>query len=191
MTVDAQGTITAHFIAHWGVPDDIRPQAIRGGRSFAILEFAPRGSRQTWRYATNGMSSDLQHHPDQHMKVRTELFACTTEKAVWIDDLLCGLAAYPYDYTTYLAEGDTIEVGQALDRDESCFTGVLLAPPGPRDPPSIGVIDGFDYNVLVHQVVGLLPPEVHYAERHTGKRLWEQLLQFGDPVLDRARKAIK
>jgi len=189
MTSEAQGIITAHFIAHWGVPSDIRPREVRGAKPFAILEFGPRGARRTWRYATNGMSNCLQQHPDSRMKVRTELLACTTEKVGWIDDLLGGIAAYPNDYSTYLAEGDTIEVGQPLDQDVSCFTGVLLAPPGPLDSSTLGMIGDLEENILVHQVVGLLRPELDYVREHSGKRLWEQLVKFGEPVLDRPRES--
>jgi hypothetical protein len=134
------------------------------------------------------MSNYLQRHPDPRMKVRTELFACTTEKMSWIDDLLGAIAAYPNDYSTYLAEGDTIEVGQPLDRDSSSYTGVLLAPPGPLDQSTLGVIGDLGEDVLVHQVVGLLGPELDYVREHSGKRFWEQLVKLGEPVLDRPRE---
>ena len=57
-----KGVITAHFIFHWGVPKEIRPRKLPGIGELAILEFAPKGVRLTWRYATNGMSSYIQHH---------------------------------------------------------------------------------------------------------------------------------
>jgi hypothetical protein len=187
MTTDALEKITAHFISHWGVPNDIRERKIRGAEKFAVLEFAPRGTRTTWRYATNGMSSYVQNHSNPEVKVRTEMIACTSQPVPWIGDLLGAIASYPTDYTTSLAEGDTIAVGQAIDRSQSPYTGVLFAPPGPIDPASLGVIGGLEENVLVHQLVGLLPAEVDYAEKHTGKTLWKRLVKFGEPLLDRIR----
>lgn len=183
-----RGKITAHFMAHWGVPTEIRPYEIGSLRaSLAILQFAPRGARQTWRYATNGMSSYLQHSPDFEARVRTELFACTLKKEDWIDDLLKAIASYPADYSTYLSQGDTIEVGQPIDRRKSCFTGILISPPGPIDPSSLGVIDGLENDVLVHQVVGLTPAEICYTQKYGGAKLWESIAQNGDPILDQSR----
>ncbi len=187
--VDERGITTGHFIRHWGVPADIRPRKVRGIESFAVLEFAPKAPRNTWRYATNGMSSYVQSHPDQHVRVRTEVYACTSQRVTWVDDLLAAIATYPMDYATYLAEGDTISVGQPIDRDRSIYTGVLLAPPGPFDPATLGLVGGLSDNVLVHQVVGLLEDEVRYAEQHGGKVLWQCLVNNGEALLDQARRA--
>src|SRR6516164_7144929 len=107
-----QQIITGHFIAHWGAPIEIRPRKVQGIESFAILEFGPRDSRTTWLYATNGMSSYTQAYPDERMKIRTELYACCKQRVTWVDDLLAAIATYPRDCTTFLAEADTIEVGQ-------------------------------------------------------------------------------
>lgn len=187
---ESQGVVTTHFISHWGVPNEIRPRELRNEKAFAVLEFAPHGARRTWRYATNGMSSYRQQHPSLRHGVRTELFACTAKRITWIDDLLGAIANYPHDCSTYLAEGDTIEVGQPLDRGTSCFTGVLLASPGPLDPSTLGVVGGLAEDVLVHQVVGLLESELVYVREHSGKQMWGQLVKFGEPVLDRPREDI-
>jgi hypothetical protein len=178
------GIITGHFISHWGVPKAIRPRALQGISEFAILEFAPRGTRETWRYATNGMSSYAQDHPDKLLRIRTELYVCTKQQATWADDLLAAMATYPLDYTTYLGEGDTINVGQPLDRRSSAFTAVLLAGPGLVDPGTLGLVGGMSDNVLVHQVVGVFPAEAEYAEKHSGSSLWERLAKNGDLLLD-------
>ncbi len=185
-----KGIITGHFVAHWGVPKEIRPQKARGIHEFAVLEFAPRGKRDTWRYATNGMSSYVQAHPDEDVRVRTEIYAGTRDRAIWVDALFAAIAAYPQDYNTYLAEGDTIDVGQAIDQAQSCYAGVLCAAPGPIDPPTIGLVGGLAQNVLVHQVVGLLPVEIQYAARHGGKVLWEHLVNMGKTLLDVKRKPV-
>jgi len=181
--------VTAHFIHHWGVPTDIRPQSVRG-QQIAILEFGPKGKRKTWRYATTGMSRDPQAHPDPAVKVRTEIYVCTKEKAAWVDDLLTGIACYPHDYSTYFAEGDTLGVGQPLDRASSPFTGILLAPPNPVDPETLGLVAGIADNVLVHRVVGILPDEIEFAEQHGGKALVERLANAGDLPLDIKRKSV-
>jgi hypothetical protein len=183
---DEKGIITGHFMSHWGVPKEIRPRKLPGIGKFAILEFTPMGQRATWRYATNGMSSYTQH-PDGFVKVRTEVYGCTKEKATWVDDLLAAIATYPLDFTTYFAEGDTINVGKPIDRDGSCFTAILLARPGLFDPATLGLVAGISDNVLVHQVIGILPTEVEFAEQHGGKSLWEKLAKNGDLVLDESR----
>jgi hypothetical protein len=136
------------------------------------------------------MSSYSQTHPDPHVKVRTELYACTAEKVDWVDDLLAAIARYPLDYVTYLAEGDTITVGQPIGRKRYCYTGVLLAPPGPFDAATVGLVGGLSENVLVHQVVGLLANEVQYAEQYGGNTLWEHLGKKNEPVLDAERASV-
>src|SRR5580704_9632420 len=168
-----KGIVTGHFISHWGVPTEIRPRKLPGIGECAILEFAPRGTRATWRYATNGMSSYAHNHPDGIVMVRTELYGSTKEKAAWVDDLLAAIATYPLDFKTYLAEGDTINVRQPIDRHSSRFTAILLAAPGRSDPETVGLVDRMPEKVLVHQVVGILPSEADFAEQHGGKPLWE------------------
>lgn len=190
MTAYEKGKITGHFIAHWGVPKEIRPLDIGKIREFAILEFEPREPRRTWRYATNGMSSYLQPHPEKLVKVRTELYACTKERTRWIDELLAAMAVYPQDYATYFAEGDTINVGQPIDQMHSRYQAILLAPPGPVDPPTLGLVSGVSENILVHQIIGLLPSEIAFAEEYSGKELWERLLKKGEPALDEIRSPI-
>jgi hypothetical protein len=178
-----KGIITGHFILHWGVPNEIRPMKARGIEEFAILEFAPRGTRKTWRYATNGMSSYYQFHPDQSVRVRTEIYACTSEKAIWVDELLAAIASYPKDYNTYIAQGDTIDVESPIDRNYSFYTGILIAPPGPADTPTVGLIGGLSNNVLVQQVVGLFPNEVQFAKSHGGNLLFQQLSKNKEELL--------
>lgn len=95
--------MTAHWITHLGVPMEIHPRAMHGfDRAFAILEFAPRGSRTSWRYATNGMSSRIQACPQPGVRVRTEVYAATAQRAPWMCDLLTALAAYPWDQQTWV-----------------------------------------------------------------------------------------
>jgi Suppressor of fused protein (SUFU) len=187
---DIRGIVTAHFLTHWGVPKEIHPRTVKGIGSFAVLEFGPRGKRKTWRYATNGMSSYLQPNPDQNLRIRTELYACTEKKTMWVEDFLAAIATYPNDYATYLAEGDTIDVGQAIDRNCSPYSGILLAPPGPFDPATIGLVGGVSQNILVHQVVGLLEKEIQYAQKHGGKAIWEQVVHKGEPLIDLGRPAV-
>jgi hypothetical protein len=130
------------------------------------------------------MSSLVQTHPYPLVKLRTELYACTNEQLAWVDALLAALVTYPQDYTTYLAEGDTITVGQPIDQNRSCYTALLLAPPGPVDPPTLGLVGGLPDTILVHQLVGLRDPEIRYAQEHGGALLWQHLLLRGEPVLD-------
>ena len=186
MAIDKR-KITGHYIVHWGVPTDICPIKARGIEEFAILKFSPGGSRTTWKYATNGMSSYIQTPPDQPVKVRTELYASTREKAEWVGDLLVAFASYPQDYATYFAEGDTINVGQPVDRDSSCYTAILLRAP---DPPSIGLVAGLSENVLVHRVVGIFLDEVQFAQEQSGKLLWQKLAQKGEFLLDEKRTSV-
>jgi hypothetical protein len=189
IVTDDKSVITGHFIAHWGVPDDIRPRALPGVGEFAILQFPPRGTRRTWRYATNGMSTYLQADPEVGIKVRTELYASSKERVRWVDELLAALAVYPKDQSTYFAEGDTIDVGQPIDRASSDYTAVLLAPPGPLDPSTVGIVGGARENILVHQVIGLLPGEAETVTSEGSKIFWERLAAGGEVVLDQRRRS--
>lgn len=183
-----KGLVTGHYITHWGVPSKISPLSARGIEAFAVLEFAPKWPRKTWRYATNGMSSYLQCYTDEHVNVRTELCASSKDRADWIQDLLMAMASYPIDYDTYFAEGDTIDVGQSIDRKSSCFTGILIAQP---EPSTLGLVSGIAENVLVHQLVGLLPSEVRFAEEHgDGMVLWQKLINESDHLLDVKRLSV-
>lgn len=190
MTKSNRGIVTSHFIAFFGVPTEIRPRAVRGIGEVAILEFAPAGNRKTWRYATNGMSAYLQRHPDPRVHVRTEVYATTCHRQGWVDDLLLAVAAYPYDCDTYLAEGDSVNVGQPIDRRVSPYTGILLIPPGPHDASNLGLVGGVVENILVHQVVGLLPSEVELAAQGNGKRLSDAIRAADELSLDAHRAKI-
>jgi hypothetical protein len=103
--------------------------------------------------------------------------------------LLTGIACYPHDYSTCFAEGDTLNVGQPIDRASSPFTGILLAPPNPIDPETLGLVAGIAENVLVHRVIGILPSEIEFAEQNSGKVLFERLVKTGDLLLDVKRTA--
>jgi hypothetical protein len=180
-----KGTITGHFIAHWGVPSNIFPFSARGIEAFAVLEFAPKGLRRSWRYATNGMSSYRQFCPDEHIIVRTEIYASTNDRADWVHDLLIAMASYPIDCQTYFAEGDTVNVGQSIDQKSSCYTGIMIAPP---QPPTLGLVSSLQEKVLVHQLIGLLPSEVQFSEEHCGGKIfWQKLISDNEHLLDVAR----
>jgi hypothetical protein len=185
-----KGIITGHFMSHWGVPKEIRPLRLAKISEFAILEFAPRGERKTWRYATNGMSNYAQCHPDRAVKIRSEVYGCTNEAVTWVNDLLAAISSYPLDFQTYFGEGDTINVGQPIDRNRSCFTAILLAPPGLCDSPSVGLVGEITDPILVHQVIGILPSEVSFAEQFGGRSLWERLAIIGSCALDADRPPI-
>lgn len=168
---DANRLMTAHWITHLGVPKEIHPRALNGfDGAFVILEFAPRGSRSSWRYATNGMSTRVQACPQPGVRVRTELYAATVQRALWVCDLLTALAAYPWDQQTWFAEGDTIELEDSPKSRNCPFAGIMLARPGTLDPPEIGLA-GDSEPILVHQLAGLLPAELEQAKRGNGARL--------------------
>ncbi|HEX5243152.1 MAG TPA: suppressor of fused domain protein [Tepidisphaeraceae bacterium] len=161
---DANRLMTTHWIAHLGVPREIHPRALNGfDGAFAILEFAPRGSRASWRYATNGMSSRVQACPQPGVRVRTELYGATIQRAPWMCDLLTALAAYPWDQQTWLAEGDTIELRESPTSRNCPFAGIMLAWPGAIDPPEIGLA-GDSEPILIHQLAGLLSAELEQAK---------------------------
>jgi len=130
------------------------------------------------------MSNYVQGYPDQLLQVRTELFGCTKERAIWVDDLLAAIATYPLDFSTYLAEGDTIDVGRPIDQRSSQLTGVMLVRPGADDPETVGLVGGMSGNVLVQQVVGIFPNEAEFSKEHGGKCLWERLAKNGLLLLD-------
>jgi hypothetical protein len=184
-----QGTITGHFMSHWGVPMAIYPWNARGIPEFAVLEFGPRPPRMTWRYATNGMSSYAQEHPERNVDVRCEVFCCTRNRASWVNDLLAAVAAYPIDYHTSLADGDTIDVGQPIDRSESPYTGILLSAPS-GDAQTLGLVGGLANDILVHQIVGLLPREVDFAAANGGRVLAKRLEAAGELLLDQGRQSV-
>lgn len=180
MTEKDQGSITAHYVVHFGVPLEIRPFRPRGVSIFAIIEFGPAKGRRHWIYATNGMSSYNQLHPESGRQCRTELLAFTKNRVTWVDSLLLGLASYPIDYGTHFSEADTIAIGGPIDQIDSQYCGVLLANPVPE---TVGVVGGIDQIVLVHQVIGLHESEVDFARRQGGGVLWSRLLQSGGTLM--------
>lgn len=162
---DALRAMTTHWITHFGVPMEIHPRALQGfDGPFAILEFAPRGSRTSWRYATNGMSSRIQACPQPGARVRTEVYAAMRDRAPWVSDLLTALAAYPWDQQTWFAEGDTIELQESPTSRNCPFAGIMLVRPGAIDPPEIGLA-GDSEPIPIHQLAGLLPAELQQAKR--------------------------
>lgn len=161
---DANRAMTAHWITYFGVPSEIHSRALNAfDGAFAILEFAPRGSRTSWRYTTNGMSSRIQACPHPGVRVRTEIYAATIRRAPWMCDLLTALAAYPWDQRTWFAEGDTIELQESPTSRKCPFAGIMLATPGALDPPEIGLA-GDSEPILIHQLAGLLPAELQQAK---------------------------
>ena len=185
MSID-KGAITGHFIAHWGVPSEIRPRQVNPFGELAILEFAPKGKRSSWRYATNGMSSKAQA-ANERGGVRVELYTTSLRRAPWIDELLLAVATYPFLNNTYLSEFDTIDVQGPIDQGVSPYTGIMLAPPGPFDSETLGLAGKPGEDVLIHQVVGLLPNELERAVRGGAKDVLKALLIQGEAAIDRVR----
>ncbi len=167
-------TRTGHFILFWNVPREIYRQEHNAEPTIAILEFSPRANRQTWRYATNGMSEYTQAYGVE--RVQTELFVSANEQCAWAIPLLEGLARYPKMHGTYLGEYDTISVGKAIDRKISPFTAILLAPPGAEEDVALGAIRmAVPDLVLVHQVIGVYESECAFAVNHGGDKLYDRL----------------
>jgi Suppressor of fused protein (SUFU) len=121
MPID-KGAITGHFLAHCGVPTNIRPRQVNPFGDFARLEFAPKGTRALWRYATNGMSGRTQL-TDERGTVRTELYTCSQDRIPWVDELLTVIATYSFLNETYLSEFDTIDAQQPIDQGTSPYRG--------------------------------------------------------------------
>jgi hypothetical protein len=167
---------TAHFIAHWGVPKAIHQQVDLSGLPLAILEFSPNRYLTSWRYATNGMSEHLQEGGDR--KVRTELYACSHDEAPWLIQLLDALARYPIQQATFLSEYDTMPLVSGMPGVPPEFGGILLAPPDPHDPVTLGALQVDDsLPVLVHQVVLVTTSELNFAINNDGRALWGRLLK--------------
>jgi len=182
--------VAGHFLVHWGVPKDFhlrRPLA--DGLDLAIMEFPPGGERETYRFATNGVSGIPQDSGDT--SVRTELYACSRGSHPWVIELLDALARYPMRHHTYLSEYDTISVGP-IDRDRSPFAAILLAPPGAEEKDTLGAI-ATDYAeaTLVHQVVGIFEDECELAIEEGGEELWQRLSALGRGLaLDAERQSV-
>lgn len=169
---------TAHYVSHWGVPQDIHIRESIDSFDFAILEFPPRKNRKTWRFATNGMSEVLQI--GESFTTRTELYVCSQYKDEWCIDLLDKLARYPKHFETYFGEFDTLE----FERSDSRFSGIMLAPPEPEDPDECGFISQlFPDQILIYRIVCLFPEELEFAISHGGEALWSRLLALGVPLL--------
>jgi hypothetical protein len=126
---------------------------------------------------------------DERGGVRTEVYACSQDRIPWIDDLLAVIATYPFLNETYLSEFDTIDALQPIDQGTSPYTGVLLAPPNPFDPETLGITGKRGDDVLVHRVVGLLPKELEYAAQGGARDLWRKLVEEGEPAIDRVRSS--
>lgn len=181
---------TGHFIAHWGVPKDIQVRPYVGGIELAVVVFGPKEDRKSWRYATNGMSEFVQES-DQG-RLRTELYACTHKMGDWVVALLHALASYPLQKRTFFADYDTVPVSQPIDRKESPYRGVLLAPTSPEDPENLGEIDGVtEEPIFVHLVVPIYDVECELAIDKGGQELWARLLSSGSSLcLDGQRSSV-
>jgi hypothetical protein len=183
-------TITGHFMQHWGGPDEIYTRPPLAGLDFAVVRFGHGGSGRGFRLATNGMSSILQTLKEQ--RFRTELYASSQGDNTWVVELLDALARYPLEDDVALCEFDTIEIGQPIDRKDSPFVAVLLAPPGPDDSETLGAIgvEG-EAPVVVHQVIGITRRECDFAMREGGEALWSRIRSLGQtPGLDQSRSEI-
>jgi hypothetical protein len=180
--------VTAHYIRHWGVP--LRPHLEEPcSRELAVFEFAPgrqfhsQPPLQTSRFATNGMSACVQSY--QGRLGRTEIYASARSSAPWVLELLVAVANYPQTFETLLEQFDTIPIDGPIDQDRSPFTALLLGPPEPEDPDTLGVIVGVTPEpVLVHRVVGITPSEYKFALNYKhGEELWGRLVSLGQPLL--------
>ncbi len=180
---------TGHFILHWGVPGAIHPQPDLGGQALGVLEFSPNRRLTSWRYATNGMS-ELPQECDGR-KRRTELYAISRAKAPWLIPLLDAMARHPFQEPTYLSECDTLPLVPGMPGVPPQFGGILLAPPDPPDPATLGAFTcGDGATVLVHQVVLITPSEMEFAIASGGETLWKRLVKLDQPLLaDRSRPA--
>ena len=184
------GIITSHYIFHWGVPSDIHPLRLAQIPKFAIFGFSPTSTRQSWRYATNGMSSYVQSERSREIHVKSEIFVRSRNKLNWIYGLLSAVATYPLDYNTSIVENDTIDVGQPIDRDESKLTGLLITAPGPDECESLGVIAHNNENILVHEIIAVYPSELEFAKSHGGAALAKLIVSYGDCLIDGNRPSV-
>jgi hypothetical protein len=175
------GSRAGFFILHWGVPAiHERPQL--GDDPLAVFQFKPRDERATWRYVTNGMSEHEQRSARGTL-ARTELYAATSAESPWAIDLLDALARYPGQHDAAFFELDTIEVGQPIDQKGSPYTSLLLVPPEPEDPGTLGAIDIPGCTVLVHRIVGIYESECDFAIENGSEQLWKRLLESGQSLL--------
>ncbi|MBW3624157.1 MAG: suppressor of fused domain protein [Armatimonadetes bacterium] len=177
--------ITGHFIYHWGVPAQIHVQR----DDLAVLEFAPQGNRKTFRFATNGMSRSIQ--PSGDLCYRTEVYVCANSPAPWMIDLLKSTAEYPEQHRTHFLEGNTIPVKFPLPSTDFPFQALLIAPPEPSDPPTIGAIcdSSSGETIFIHQLIGITQNELAYAMLKGSERLLHRLVSLGEPLLiDKARQ---
>ena len=178
-TVATKGIITAHYITHWGVPSDIRPLTVEGLGDFAIVEFPPRDSRKTWRYATNGMSAYAQARSGTGRELRMELYASTARPTRNLDDVLALVARYPIDHQTRFCEGDTIAAEGAISEGWPNYAGLLIAGP---ESPGLGLIGGPDRGVLLNRIVGIFDDELELAKTRGGHELLVKLQAEDLPI---------
>jgi hypothetical protein len=180
--------VTAHYMRHWGVP--LRPHLEAPcSRDLAVFEFAPgrqadsQPPLQTSRFATNGMSAYVQSY--QGIPRRTEIYVSARSYAPWILELLVAVANYPVTFETLLEQFNTIPIDGPIDQSCSPFTALLLGPPEPEDPDTLGVIpDITPEPLLVHRVVGITQREYEFALNYDdGEELWHRLVSLGRPLL--------
>ena len=174
--IDRYQTRTGHFISFWDVPTEIYRRNPIDASNLAIVQFGPRGPRNSWRHATNGMSEHVQRC--NQGPVRTELFASTDERRDWAIALLEAVARYPMQQNTFIGEYDTVAVGQPIDSAQSPFTAILLAPPGRSEHAAVGTIEAGMADVIpVYRVIGIFTDECQLTIERGGRNLYNQLLQ--------------
>jgi hypothetical protein len=177
--------ITLHFMTYWGVPREIDVQE-QPRLDLAVLEFGPRAAfdprkeRQTYRFATVGMSECVQLHCGKGH--RTELYASARSSARWIVKFLTAAAEYPRLHKEAFVEFDTLPVADPTDAFP--FGGLLIAPPGPDDDETVGAVIGVTPEpLLVHEIIGITDRELDFGIEHGGEALWNRLRGLGCPLL--------
>lgn len=162
-----------------------------------VLEFAPTSGRDSWLYATSGMSNDWEAErcdPTTPSGLGCEFVFETTQRAEWAILRLLHLMTFQillchgrYPGREPMNNFDRIPLGAPIRGENSVLKYLMLAPPA-RFPPDARLDSGtFDF----YQVVGISEAEAAYARSHDGSALLELLIAHRYfPVTDPDRNEI-
>ncbi len=188
--------IIDHYTHFWGKPNRLsrfsnEQRGLVG--SILVAEFIPLTEERDWIYATIGMSREPMPYPKDwtlaRLERRAELFLYSRKQNENLPDLLWSLAKYPFEYSTFLGPGHTMQ------RESEVITGatmsdiLLLKPIG--EPQSFQVVHLSDDQHA--QMLWVIP--VHRAERTFVKEkgteaLIELFFKYGTDTSDFRRSSV-
>lgn len=161
-----------------------------------VIKFPPNGFRQTWVYATSGLSNaweDDVFDPDGLSGLGCEIVFETADDFDWALRLMRRLLAYQillgwghYEGGDPFAIGSRIPLGGSIDRESSELKYCLIVPPKGYEP-KFQIPSG---RAEFYHIVGVTEAEFQFARTNGMESLLTLLSPAGYPVTNPARASV-